>query len=324
MELAGIADPAAKWSTPSTSPSWPAARLRPLGSTTTSTTSPPRPTGGVRVRSVMAGLSRSPSGSAGQMVTCAAYRNPAYRPRSPRPRRLSGGRLDWGIGAGWYEHEFRAYGYGFPAPRTASACSGDRRDRRSMDRADTTFDGTYFQISGAQCDPKPLQQPPRRSGSRRGRAAHACGSSPPRRRQQLRRQAHECSRKREILKEHCRAVVRDEDEIVKTWSPRFSAGHRGGSSRSVPVGVGRAVRVVAGRQPSRHPGAGGEKIQRLCRTGCTGFVPWFSDYPDTTTLELFAGRSSRVPVRIPRNSTHDASPSDAYCVENGMSRPAAT
>ncbi|MGZ4709152.1 MAG: LLM class flavin-dependent oxidoreductase, partial [Acidimicrobiales bacterium] len=29
---------------------------------------------------------------------------------------ISGGRLDWGIGAGWYDHEYKAYGYDFPKP----------------------------------------------------------------------------------------------------------------------------------------------------------------------------------------------------------------
>src|SRR5512145_3476472 len=51
----------------------------------------------------------------GQMCTCMAYRNPAYLAKvAATVDVISGGRLEMGIGAGWYEHEWRAYGYGFP------------------------------------------------------------------------------------------------------------------------------------------------------------------------------------------------------------------
>src|SRR6266702_998191 len=51
----------------------------------------------------------------GQMVTCNSYRNPALMAKmASTVDILSHGRLDFGIGAGWYEHEFHAYGYDFP------------------------------------------------------------------------------------------------------------------------------------------------------------------------------------------------------------------
>jgi alkanesulfonate monooxygenase SsuD/methylene tetrahydromethanopterin reductase-like flavin-dependent oxidoreductase (luciferase family) len=47
----------------------------------------------------------------GQMVGCAAYRNPGLLAKiTSNIDVMSGGRLDWGIGAGWYDHEFRGYG----------------------------------------------------------------------------------------------------------------------------------------------------------------------------------------------------------------------
>ncbi|MFT4040919.1 MAG: LLM class flavin-dependent oxidoreductase, partial [Thermomicrobiales bacterium] len=50
----------------------------------------------------------------GQMVGCNGYRNPAlYAKIASTVDVASHGRLDAGIGAGWYEHEWRAYGYGF-------------------------------------------------------------------------------------------------------------------------------------------------------------------------------------------------------------------
>src|SRR5215207_2587435 len=54
----------------------------------------------------------------GQMVGCNGYRNPAlYAKIASTVDVASHGRLYAGIGAGWYEHEWRAYGYGFPELR---------------------------------------------------------------------------------------------------------------------------------------------------------------------------------------------------------------
>src|SRR6478609_6051954 len=51
----------------------------------------------------------------GQMVSCAGYRNPALVAKiTSTIDVISGGRLDWGIGAGWYDSEYAAYGYEFP------------------------------------------------------------------------------------------------------------------------------------------------------------------------------------------------------------------
>ena len=55
------------------------------------------------------------------MCTCMSYRNPAYLAKvAATIDIISGGRVEMGIGAGWYEHEWRAYGYGFPSRRRAA------------------------------------------------------------------------------------------------------------------------------------------------------------------------------------------------------------
>ena len=52
----------------------------------------------------------------GQMCTAMSYRNPAYLAKVAATMDvISGGRVQMGIGGGWYEHEWRAYGYGFPS-----------------------------------------------------------------------------------------------------------------------------------------------------------------------------------------------------------------
>jgi alkanesulfonate monooxygenase SsuD/methylene tetrahydromethanopterin reductase-like flavin-dependent oxidoreductase (luciferase family) len=52
----------------------------------------------------------------GQMCTAMSYRNPVYLAKvAATADIISGGRIQMGIGGGWYEHEWRAYGYGFPS-----------------------------------------------------------------------------------------------------------------------------------------------------------------------------------------------------------------
>src|SRR4029453_241471 len=74
---------------------------------------------------------------------------------------ISGGRLDWGIGAGWYENEYRGYGFDFPPPRERiGRLRGGVENVGAMWRQpETTYHGKYYGTFRANCDPKPLQQP---------------------------------------------------------------------------------------------------------------------------------------------------------------------
>jgi F420-dependent oxidoreductase-like protein len=297
MELAGIPDPAAKWST-----AVDIARLAErLGFDQLWVYDHfhniPRPAHEAVFEcwSVTAALSQvTERARLGQMVTCAGYRSPTYLAKvTSTIDVMTGGRLEWGIGAGWYEHEFRAYGYGFPPPKDRIGAMNETVEivRSMWTEPDTTYDGRYFQVAGAQCDPKPLQQPhpPIWIGgggeqlTLRVVARHADVSN-------FGGKPHEWARKREILKEHCRAVGRDEDEIRKTWSPEVLIREdetelKAGGSRSVwgePFESWREGNLVG------TPEQVADKVQRYIDLGCTGFVPWCSDYPDTTTLELFA------------------------------------
>jgi F420-dependent oxidoreductase-like protein len=230
----------------------------------------------------------------GQMVGCAPYRNPGLLAKiTSNIDVISGGRLDWGIGAGWYEHEFNGYGYEF---KSAKERIGVLRETveivKSMwSQPDTTYDGTYFQLKGAQCDPKPVQQPhpPIWIGgggeqlTLRVVARHADRSN-------FGGKPHEFQHKCEVLKEHCTLVGRDYDEIAKTWSPEVFIRETeqeiiDGGTRSFigePFDSWRAGNLVG------TPEQVAEKVQAYADLGCTGFVPWCSDYPDTESMRLFA------------------------------------
>ncbi len=97
----------------------------------------------------------------GQMCTCVAYRNPAYLAKvAATVDIISGGRLEMGIGAGWYEHEWRAYGYGFPeAPeRLRMLREGVEIMRQAWTTGTATLDGEFYQVDGAIVRPLPLQE----------------------------------------------------------------------------------------------------------------------------------------------------------------------
>lgn len=96
----------------------------------------------------------------GSLVYCAGYRHPAVLANAIATiDHLSGGRADIGLGAGWANYEYAAYGIPFPG-------AGVRLDIleesvqcvRGLLRDDvTTFAGEHFQLTDARCDPKPVQ-----------------------------------------------------------------------------------------------------------------------------------------------------------------------
>jgi F420-dependent oxidoreductase-like protein len=97
----------------------------------------------------------------GQMCTCMGYRNPAYLAKvAATVDAISGGRVEMGIGAGWYEHEWRAYGYGFPGAgdRIGMLDEGVQIMRQLWTTGTATLDGEHYQVAGAICQPLPLQE----------------------------------------------------------------------------------------------------------------------------------------------------------------------
>jgi F420-dependent oxidoreductase-like protein len=96
----------------------------------------------------------------GQMCTCMSYRNPAYLAKVAATIDLiSGGRVEMGIGGGWYEHEWRAYGYGFPpiAERLGRLREGVEIMTQAWRTGSATLDGEHYQVDGAIVRPLPLQ-----------------------------------------------------------------------------------------------------------------------------------------------------------------------
>jgi alkanesulfonate monooxygenase SsuD/methylene tetrahydromethanopterin reductase-like flavin-dependent oxidoreductase (luciferase family) len=225
------------------------------------------------------------------MVGCASYRNPGLLAKiAANVDVISGGRLDWGIGAGWYDQEYRAYGYDFPPARDRIAMLRETVEivRSMWTEPDTSYSGKHFTLSGAQCDPKPLQDPhpPILIGgggeqlTLRVVARLADRSNFGGKPEEF---AHKC----EVLKRHCDAVGRDYDEIEKTWSPEIHVRETeaelravGGSTFGEPFDSWQAGNLVG------TPDQVIEKIHAYQEMGVSSIIAWNRDYPATETLTL--------------------------------------
>ncbi|MCL2464927.1 MAG: LLM class flavin-dependent oxidoreductase, partial [Micrococcales bacterium] len=87
-------------------------------------------------------------------------RNPAYLAKVATTADIvSGGRVEMGVGAGWYEHEWRAYGYGFPraGERLGMLDEGVQIFRQMWTTGVGTLHGKYYDVDGAMLSPLPLQ-----------------------------------------------------------------------------------------------------------------------------------------------------------------------
>jgi F420-dependent oxidoreductase-like protein len=110
-----------------------------------------------------AGLARDTENvKIGQMVTCNGYRNPALLAKmASTVDVMSNGRLLCGIGAGWYEHEWLAYGYGFPEIPVRMRMFREACEiiHRMFTEDGPTFEGEFYSIDGPINEPKGVSKP---------------------------------------------------------------------------------------------------------------------------------------------------------------------
>ncbi len=98
----------------------------------------------------------------GVLVAAIQYRNPALQAKmAAGVDHMSGGRLEFGVGAGWKEDEYRAYGYDFlpPGDRVEQLRDGLEITRRLWQDDRATYHGKHYRIDDAVCAPKPTQRP---------------------------------------------------------------------------------------------------------------------------------------------------------------------
>lgn len=98
----------------------------------------------------------------GTLVLCNSFRNPALLAKSLTTiDQISNGRLEVGLGSGWMEQEYRAYGYEFPSmgTRLRQLDEGLQILKSMFTENRTTFKGRYYNVTDAPNNPKPVQKP---------------------------------------------------------------------------------------------------------------------------------------------------------------------
>jgi F420-dependent oxidoreductase-like protein len=162
----------------------------------------------------------------GQMCTCMAYRNPAHLAKvAATVDIISEGRLEMGIGAGWYEHEWRAFSYGFPSAgdRLGMLEEGVQIFRDMWTKGSATLNGKHYQVDGAICAPRPLQGTSQPGSVRNGIPVWVAGGGEKKTLRIAAKYAdytnfavEDFEHKSAVLAAHCADVGRDFAEITRS------------------------------------------------------------------------------------------------------------
>lgn len=216
----------------------------------------------------------------GHIVLGQSYRNPAYTAKmAANLQLLTKGKFILGIGAGWKEDEYRAYGYPYPSAgeRIAQLDEAVQIIRLMWRESPATFHGNYYHIDNAECIPEPVPAIPLliagggEKKTLRVVAKHAdwwnhntCTSE-------------EYAHKQRVLEGHCRDVGRDPTEILHTHFAYVSLVDDPSKTakRDGIYVVGGTADMVT------------RELEEFVRLGVKHFQLRFLDFPRTDGLETF-------------------------------------
>src|SRR5262245_1149078 len=234
-------------------------------------------------------LARYPDKLGGHEVLCNSFRNPAHVAKMvATAHALSGGRAVLGIGAGWNEEEYRAYGWPFPpAPvRIAQLAEAIQLIRRLWTDSPVTYEGRHYRLENAHCEPRPRPLPPIMVGGHgekhllRVVAQHADWWNYPFRDHAL--YAH----KQEVLKAHCREVARDYDQIIQVVRVGILIADTEREVERLKTSPG--IRPMDDTRLAGTPAQVIETLQAIVRQGADRLVVNFADAPRQDGTVLFS------------------------------------
>jgi alkanesulfonate monooxygenase SsuD/methylene tetrahydromethanopterin reductase-like flavin-dependent oxidoreductase (luciferase family) len=232
---------------------------------------------------------RYPGPLLGTCVMGNSYRHPPFLAKMVASLQyLSSGRFIFGYGAGWSEEEYHAYGYEYPSARVRIAQLDEavRVIKALWTQVPATYEGTYYSVKDAYCEPRPDPIPPLMlagDGEKymlRVVAEHADWWLSYARRPEVQ------ARKLAVLAEHCRSFGRDPSEIKKAAPLTVFLDKDRAAARN------RAGQRLEGENPA-FAGDAAEFRDHLEQIQALGFDMVqlsFAGFPETDDLKLFADK----------------------------------
>ncbi|WP_424004379.1 TIGR03560 family F420-dependent LLM class oxidoreductase [Haloarcula salina] len=247
----------------------------------------------------------------GSLVLCNDYRNPALVAKMAATLDvISDGRLELGLGAGWHDHEYDAYGWeyrdGFE--RLMRLDESIRLMKRMWDAGSegASFDGDHYQIEDAYCAPQPVQDPhpPILVGGQGEQvtlklvAKHADVWNT----DVFNGDVDTLQHKIGVIEDHCETVGRDPEDIEYSWDGHvICTRDEDKFDRLVdlmtPIQFEEEYQDQADIETADDareyfimgtPEECAQAIEDRIEAGVTKFQCWFIDFPDTSGMELFA------------------------------------
>ena len=229
----------------------------------------------------------------GAMVASQSYRNPALSANmAASVDHISGGRLNYGIGAGWKEVEYNAYGYGFPGAgrRIRQLEEAVEIAKRMWTEPKATYSGRYYSVKDALCIPKPVQDPlpiwiggtgtkTLRVAAKHADAVNFAWTHPP----------GFYEERYGVLRSHCEEVGRDFDEIKKSAGLMVRIVDDPGAAE--PARDERYLRYIGRQNPVMvvTPEELGERIEGYVDVGVTHFILRFHFGEELVNMRRFMG-----------------------------------
>ncbi|MBI2185352.1 MAG: TIGR03560 family F420-dependent LLM class oxidoreductase [Thaumarchaeota archaeon] len=236
----------------------------------------------------------------GTMVSCASFRHPAVLAKMAATiDQISDGRLILGVGAGWYGAEFDMMGIPFEknSVRIGKLDETVQVVKKMWREEESSFQGKYYSLNKARCEPKPVQQPHPRiligGGGEQltlkvvAREADMCSLA-------LWLDVEKIRRKLEILVGYCRTYGRDPHSIEKTVNREVivAGGHdeairKAESVKPKPVAMESFLRPRIVGSPSECA----EQLKKYVDVGVTYFMCYLYGAPSIEAARLFAKKT---------------------------------
>ena len=228
---------------------------------------------------------RYPGPMLGTVVMCNSFRSPALLAKmSASLQEMSTGRLILGYGAGWYEDEYKSYGFDYPSAgvRVDMFEEGVQIIKKMWVDSPANFKGKYYRIDNVYCEPRPDPQPILMLGGGGEKKTLKVVAQYADWWNDVMRPIPDLSQKLAVLQKHCETVGRDYNTIRKTLAPRFFIDKDHKKALRMAEGKNASGQVIAG-----DPMAVCDQLYEIAEMGFDMVVTTFPKFQELDDMKLF-------------------------------------